>query len=261
MATNLASVMRSSKLLDLDVEEPNCYIFARAKSERAEPIFRPVPVVDAKKCTLCGNCRKVCEFHAIAVLPKEVMVFKELCHGCGACSLLCPEGAITEMDHLMGELITTDGGLLELTYGRLEVGEAAATPLIRRVKQAADESEITIMDCPPGTACTAVESIKGADACILVTEPTPFGMHDLKLALEVSRKLKVPTAVFINKHGLPGPDIAQFCDAHRIPVVGMLPMDRGIAEAYSRGEMIAGKPEYSKIFCELGDWARSGARR
>lgn len=220
-----------------------------------------MPEVDASKCTLCGNCRKVCEFSAIAVLPKEVMVFKELCHGCGACALLCPEGAITEVDHLMGEVITTEGGQLPLTYGRLKVGEAAATPLIRRVKNAAPNAEIVIMDCPPGTSCTAVESIKDADACVLVTEPTPFGMHDLKLALEVTRKLKVPSAVFVNKYGLPGPDIEKFCDAHKIPVVGKLPIDRWIAETYSRGELIADDSRFHTTFTKLRDWALSEGRR
>jgi MinD superfamily P-loop ATPase len=261
VSTNLAAVTEGSALLDLDVEEPNCYIFAKAASERAEGIFRPVPRVDAKKCTLCGNCRKVCEFHAIAVLPKEVMVFDELCHGCGACAMLCPEEAITEVDHLLGEVVRTEGGLLDLTYGRLRVGEAAATPLIRRVKEAAPQKEAVIMDCPPGTACTAVASIKGADACVLVTEPTPFGMHDLRLALEVARKLRVPAAVFINKDGLPGPDIDGFCEAHRVPVVGRLPLDRGIAEVYSRGGMIADDTRFRATFEGLRDWAFKGGRR
>lgn len=220
-----------------------------------------MPRVDAAKCTLCGNCRKVCEFSAIAVLPKEVMVFDELCHGCGACWLLCPEEAISEKEHFMGEVVRTKGGILDLTYGRLKVGEAAATPLIRYVKSAVQDPENIILDCPPGTACTAVESIKGADVCLLVTEPTPFGMHDLKLALEVTRKLKVPAAVFINKHGLPGPDIDEFCKANKIPVVGRLPMDRGIAVAYSRGDLISDDPKYSTVFSRLRDWAFSGVRR
>ena len=248
-------------LVDLDVEEPNCYIFAKAASERAEQVFRPVPKVDASKCTLCGNCRKVCEFHAIAVLPKEVMVFKELCHGCGACVMLCPEDAITEEDHLLGEVIRAEGGVLDLTYGRLKVGEAAATPLIRRVKEAVPERDAVVLDCPPGTACTAVASIKDSDACVLVTEPTPFGMHDLRLALEVTRKLNVPAAVFINKHGLPGPDIEGFCEAHGVPVVGKLPLDRWIAETYSKGDLIAEDPRFHTTFTRLRDWAFEGGRR
>jgi MinD superfamily P-loop ATPase len=257
IATNLAAVTRDAVLADLDVEEPNCYIFARAESERTEEVFRLVPQIDPSKCTLCGNCRKVCEFHAIAVLPREVMVFEELCHGCGACTMFCPDDAVTEKDHLMGEVIRAEGGVLDLIYGRLRVGEAAATPLIRRVKKATPDGPIVIMDCPPGTACTAVESIKGADVCVLVTEPTPFGLHDLKLALEVTRKLKVPVAVFINKHGLPGPDIERFCGAHKVPVVGKLPLDRSIAESYSRGELIAGDPRFRAAFTGLRDWALS----
>ena len=253
--------MEGATLVDLDVEEPNCYIFAKATSEHSEDVFRPVPRVDASTCTLCGNCRKVCEFHAIAVLPREVMVFEELCHGCGACALLCPEGAITEVDHLMGEVITTKGGQLPLIYGRLKVGEAAATPLIRRVKGAAPDAEMVIMDCPPGTACTAVESIKGADVCVLVTEPTPFGMHDLKLALEVTKKLKVPAAVFVNKYGLPGPDIERFCEEHEIPVIGKLPIDRRIAEVYSMGGLIAHDPRFHATFTGLRDWALSEGGR
>jgi len=259
VATNLAAVTPEATLVDLDVEEPNCYIFTEAGSEHEEKVFRPVPRVDPDRCTLCGNCGKVCEFHAIAVLPKQVMVFDELCHGCGACTMLCPEGAISEVDHLMGEVVTAEGGRLDLVYGRLRVGEAAATPLIRRVKESAKDGHVTIVDCPPGTACTAVESIKGSDLCVLVTEPTPFGMHDLRLALEVTRKLKVPAAVFINKHGLPGPDIEGFCKVHRVPVVGRLPIDRRIAEAYSKGDLIAMDPHYSRIFEALRDLILAGA--
>ena len=253
IATNLAAMTDGSLLVDLDVEEPNCHIFTNAVSESEEPAYRPVPKVDDDLCTLCGRCAEVCEFHAIVVLPKKVMVFDELCHGCGACTMLCPDGAIEERDHLMGAVVRAKGGILNLLYGRLKVGEVSAPSLIRKVKKALPPDTVTIIDCPPGTACTAVESIRGSDICVLVTEPTPFGLHDLKLALNVTKKLDIPTMVFINKEGLPGPDIRKFCESIDMPIAGTLPLDRRIAEIYSKGGLISNFPEYASVFSELRD--------
>ncbi len=261
VATNLAAVTDGSLLVDLDVEEPNCHIFAGATSNSEQAAYRPVPKIDRDKCTLCGNCGKVCEFHAIVVLPKEVMVFEELCHGCGACTMLCPEDAIIEKDHMMGAIVRANGGILNLLYGRLKVGEATATSLIKKVKRAIPGDYVTIIDCPPGTACTAVESIRGADICVLVTEPTPFGIHDLKLALNVTRKLDIPTMVFINKYGLPGPNVRKLCESLDVPVAGTLPLDRRIAEIYSKGGIISDLPEYASVFSELRDCILKEASR
>lgn len=236
-------------LVDLDVEEPNSHLFFVTENETRENAFRKVPFVTKEKCTLCGNCAKVCEFHAIVSLPTETLVFDELCHACGACSRFCPEGAIVERDHPIGEVIRADvPGLRGLTYGKLRVGEASATALVRRVKKEIPTDCLTIIDCPPGTACPAVESMRDSDLCVLVTEPTPFGFHDLKLALAVAKKLRLPHAVFINKAGLPGPDVHEFCAENGISIVGELAFERGIAESYSRGELLASNRRYSSMF-------------
>jgi MinD superfamily P-loop ATPase len=251
VATNLAAVWNGFALADLDVEEPNCYIFQRKARENSEQVHRPVPRVDTDRCTLCGTCGRVCEFHAIAVLPKKVMVFDELCHACGACSRFCPEEAIAEVPHAIGEAIESKGEPFDLVYGRLRVGEATAVPLIREVKRRLRTGQDFLLDCPPGTACTAVESIRGADFCVLVTEPTPFGLHDLKLALKVAENLHVRHGVFINKDGLPGPDIQRFCEENDVPVVGRLPLDRDIAVTYSRGSLLAESRQNVEVFEDL----------
>lgn len=251
VATNLAAVTESSLLVDLDVEEPNCYIFVNGEQE-SEQVCRPVPLIDQSKCTLCGICAEVCQFHAIVALPKTIMTFEELCHGCGACSLFCPEKAISEKGRVMGDVISVrSNGHTKLLYGRMRIGEPAPVPLIRQVKRRIGQDGLTIVDCPPGTACPAVECMRGSDLCVLVTEPTPFGLHDLKLALEVARKLKIPHAVFVNKQGLPGPDIHAFCRLKNVPVVGQLRHDMQIAMDYSDGRLIIEDPEHKEAFESL----------
>jgi len=248
VATNLAAVAGQALLVDLDVEEPNCYIFVEGEQE-SEEVSRPVPAIDDERCTRCGICAEVCEYHAIVALPKTIMTFHELCHGCGACSLFCPERAVTEVGRVTGDVVTVRAdGVHRLVYGRMRVGEPAPVPLIRQVKKRIPGDGLSILDCPPGTACPAVESMRGSDFCVLVTEPTPFGLHDLKLALEVARKLKVPHAVFVNKHGLPGPDIHAFCEAVSVPVVGQLRHDIQIARDYSEGRLITADPEHRRAF-------------
>jgi len=249
VATNLAAVAADAFLVDLDVEEPNCHLFFDGKELSREAVSRRVPFVNEESCTHCGNCAEVCEFHAIVSLPKNVLVFDELCHGCGACSMFCPEDAIEERDHHMGEIIhLSASGLLGLTYGRLRVGEASAATLIKRVKRGMTNNRLTIIDCPPGTACPAVESMRGTDLCVLVTEPTPFGLHDLKLALDVTKKLRLPHVVLLNKAGLPGPDIKKFCADNGLPIVGEIPLQRAIAETYSEGKLLVRDPGFKKLF-------------
>jgi MinD superfamily P-loop ATPase len=249
VATNLAAIAGDALLVDLDVEEPNCHLFFDFKERSRETVNRKVPVIDKEKCNLCGNCAKVCEFHAIASLPKEILVFEELCHGCGACSRFCPEAAIEERDHAIGEIVSgTSKGLRGLIYGDLRIGEATASTLIKRVKKVIPDEGITIVDCPPGTACPAVESMRDSDLCVLVTEPTPFGFHDLKLALAVTKKLGLPHVVLVNKKGLPGPDLNSFCEDSGIPIVAEIPHDRAIARDYSEGRLLISDPVYNQAF-------------
>ncbi len=243
--------MEDALLVDLDVEEPNCYLFQRQPRTVVEKVLRPVPAVDRDRCTLCGKCGEVCEFHAIVPLPKEVMVFSELCHGCGACSELCPEGAIREVGHLVGDVVKSTDDKLDLLFGRLRVGEAMPTYLIREVRGRIPATQHAVLDCPPGTSCSSVESVREADLCLLVAEPTPFGLHDLALAIQMTSKLGVRVAVFINKHGLPGPDIDAYCAKKGVPVIGRLPMDRRIAERYSRGELVSTGDGYRSTFESL----------
>lgn len=240
VATNLAAVAGDATLVDLDVEEPNCHLFFACDEVSRKVVHRKIPFIHVEKCTLCGNCAKVCEFHAIAALPKEIMVFDELCHACGACAMFCPEEAIEERDHAMGEIIHGRAeGIGGLIYGKLRIGEASASTLIKQVKKEIPNNGLTIIDCPPGTACPAVESMRGSDLCVLVTEPTPFGFHDLKLALATADKLRLPHVVLINKQGLPGPDVAGFCGERGIAVVGEIPNSRDIATEYSNGNLLA----------------------
>ncbi len=255
VATNLSAVAEGVLLVDLDVEEPNCHLFFGGEEAARDRAHRPVPVVDSTRCTLCGNCAKVCEFHAIAALPRQVLVFPELCHGCGACSMFCPEEAITEQDHPMGDVVRRENDGRKLLYGELRVGEASAVPLIREVKARID-TDRAIIDCPPGTACPAVESMRGSDICVLVTEPTPFGLHDLKLALAVCRKLRLRCGVFVNKQGIPGPDIRGFCKEHGVPVLGELQFSRKIAERYSMGELLTDDRAFRRVFEDLMDSTR-----
>jgi MinD superfamily P-loop ATPase len=249
VATNLAAVAADALLVDLDVEEPDCYLFFDGKELSREVVSRKVPFVHKGKCTVCGNCAKVCEFHAIVSLPRDILVFDELCHGCGACSRFCPEGAIEERDHPMGEIISLGAnGLRGLTYGRLRVGEASVATLIKRVKRQLPKDGLTIIDCPPGTACPAVESMRDSDLCVLVTEPTPFGFHDLKLALAVTKKLRLPHVVLLNKTGLPGPDVRRFCEENRLQIVGEIPLQREIAGAHSEGRLLVRAPDMKRRF-------------
>jgi MinD superfamily P-loop ATPase len=249
VATNLAAVAKQALLVDLDVEEPNSHLFFQVKEQSESTVSRKVPYIDKEKCTLCGNCAKVCEFHAIASLPGSILVFEELCHGCGACSRFCPEGAIEERDHSIGEIVHSRAeGLRGLIYGRLRIGEAAASNLIKLVKKEIPHDGLTIIDCPPGTACPAVESMRGSDLCVLVTEPTPFGFHDLKLALAATEKLRIQHVVLVNKKGLPGIDIEEFCSRKGIPIVAEIPHARAIAEKYSEGRLLVTEPEHESVF-------------
>lgn len=249
VATNLTAVAKDAYLMDLDVEEPNCHLFFGCEESSREVVSRKVPFIHKELCTFCGKCSQVCEYRAIAVLSKDVLVFDELCRGCGACSMFCPEHAIEERDHPIGEILHARApGIRGLIYGRLSVGEAMATNLIKRVKKACPRDGLVIIDCPPGTACPAVESMRGSDLCVLVTEPTPFGLHDLKLAIDVSKKLKLPHVVLLNKAGLPGPDIKKFCEERNIPIVGEIPIDRKIAETYSEGKLLVSQPELRSLF-------------
>ncbi len=248
VATNLALTAGKAMLMDLDVEEPNDSLFIKPEYTGEKEVNMLVPIVDQDKCTNCGICAQVCEFNAIAVLGKKTMTFHELCHGCGLCAYACPEKAITEVPHPLGVIRFGKAGNIEFVEGVLNIGEPMATPLIRQTKKEA-KGDMVIMDAPPGTSCPVIESIHGSDFCILVTEPTPFGLWDLKLAVGVVRDLKVPFGVIINRYGIGDDGVERYCEEEGIEILAKIPMDRRIAEAYSKGiPMVEALPEMKKVF-------------
>jgi MinD superfamily P-loop ATPase len=240
------------QLLDCDVEEPNANIFLHLAVSESQYVHIPIPKVDETKCTYCGKCAEVCAYNAIAVIKEKVLIFPELCHGCGACSYLCPESAITEEGREVGIVERGDSGDLELIQGKLNVGEAMAPPVIREVKKYIKTANIIIIDVPPGTSCPVIEAAKDSDFCLLVTEPTPFGLNDLSLAVEMIRKLGIPCGVVINRVGVGDEEVEQYCHREGIPVLLRIPLDRKIALLYSKGiPLIEGMPEWRDEFLRL----------
>jgi len=252
IAVNLALSLGNVQFLDLDVEEPNAYIFLKPKITHAQSMSVLIPKVDEKKCTYCGKCAKFCNYNAIAVVKEKVLFFPELCHNCGGCSIVCPEGAIKDVPWQKGVVKEGLAGSINFIYGELDVGEAVSPPLIRAVKKAANTNQTTIIDVSPGTSCPAVEATKDSDFCILVTEPTPFGLNDLTLAVEVVRKLKIPFGVVINRADVGDKKVDEYCEREKIPVLMRIPMDEEIAIAYSKGiPIIEIKPKYKEDFIAL----------
>jgi MinD superfamily P-loop ATPase len=255
VATSLAlSLIDSYKvqLLDCDVEEPNSNILLRLDVKSSQPVYVPIPKVDETKCTYCGKCAEVCAYNAIAVIKDKVLVFPELCHGCGACSYLCPESAIAEEGREIGVVERGNSGNLELVQGRLAIGEAMAPPVIRDVKKYIDPANVVIIDVPPGTSCPVVEAVEGSDFCLLVTEPTPFGLNDLSLAVEVVRKLGMPCGVVVNRVGIGGEEVEKYCNQEGIPILLRIPLDRNIAMLYSQGiPLVEGIPHWREDFLGL----------
>jgi len=228
-------------LTDLDVEEPNSGVFIKGSQVNKETKFRQIPEINFDKCTYCGRCRDVCRFNAIATLPENVLVFPELCHSCNACVGLCPEDAMRMKDHPMGELVESVQDNLKFVESTLNIGEQQAVPLISQTIEYTenyDSDALFIYDSPPGTSCPMIESVKDADFVILVSEPTPFGLHDLKLSVETMQKLGKTFGVVSNRDGI-GPDIiGEYCEAEQVLLLGRIPDSREIATLYSRGKSI-----------------------
>jgi len=265
IAVNLALSINNVQFLDCDVEEPNAYIFLKPKINRQEKAFILVPEIDNSKCVYCGICAKVCVYNAIAVLPSKeekkgtTLVFAHLCHGCGACSALCPEKAIKEVNREIGVVESGNCGKIEFVHGKLNIGEAMSPPLIRQVKEHINPKKTVIIDAPPGTSCPVVTSVKGSNFCVLVTEPTPFGLNDLILAVEVLRKIKISFGVVINRSDLGNNKTEEYCEQKNIPVLMRIPFKKGIAMAYSKGEpIVKAFPEYKKDFLEFFNTIRNG---
>jgi MinD superfamily P-loop ATPase len=253
VATNLARALDGNiQFLDCDVEEPNAHIFLRPNITEKEVVSTPVPVIDDAQCDYCGVCAQICVYNALAVLTSSVLVFPHLCHGCGGCRLLCPQNAITETDREIGIVEVGTSGSLQFVQGTLNVGEVMSPPVIRAVKERIDSHKIAIIDAPPGTSCPVIEAIKGSDFCLLVAEPTPFGLHDLILAVEVVRKLNIPCGVVINRADIGDDKVAAYCSEVRIPILMRIPFDRRIATMYSNGTLlITDRTEYIEQFRKM----------
>jgi MinD superfamily P-loop ATPase len=281
-STGLPSTVPSTSLragllfLDCDVEEPNAHLFLKPTIERREEVGILIPEVDYDKCTFCGRCAEVCAYHALAVVKQNVLVFPELCHGCGSCTLNCPEEAIHEVLNVTGvieegqalrpssgqAMVNTQSPTpnsqslsIRFAHGILNIGEAMAVPVIRELKKRIGENSdrVVILDASPGTSCPVVETMRGADFVLMVTEPTPFGLHDLRLAVEVARdELGLPVGVVINRDGVGDRGVEDYCAAEGIPILMRIPLDRRIAEAYSEGmPLVEALPEYRAKFKQL----------
>ena len=265
VAVNLATILSdrgSVELLDCDVEAPNAHLFLDPTIERQADVALPVPVVDDQKCTGCGVCVEACEFNAIGSIGSGVLVFPELCHGCGACWKLCPEDAIAKGERKVGSVGSGHARAIAFHHGWLRVGEALSPPVVKAVKDLARGADFTIFDAPPGTSCPVVETVRGVDAVVLVTEPTPFGLHDLELAAEMVKALGLSASVVINKVGIGDGAVEEFCASRSLPILLRLPFDRRIAEAYSRGKLLVEAiPELRADFERFADHLVEHARR
>ncbi|MDD5562044.1 MAG: ATP-binding protein [Candidatus Omnitrophica bacterium] len=258
VAVNLALSLKNIQLLDCDVEEPNAHLFIKPRIRKEEKAYISVPEVDETKCNYCGKCREVCAYHAIAVLSESngkkgsVLIFSHLCHGCGACSLLCPQGAIKEVNKDIGVIEIGEKGDMQFVHGRLNIGEAMSPPLIRQVKEYINPTRTVIIDAPPGTSCPVITVVKGSDFCVLVTEPTPFGLNDLILAVEVLRKIQIPFGVVVNRSDIGDGKVESYCKQENIPVLMKIPFSREIAVSYSEGTPIIKKDvSYQDKFINL----------
>lgn len=255
LSTNLAYILaeqyKNVSLIDCDVEEPNCHIFLKPTFNVSQPVFIDVPKINTEKCVKCGKCAEVCQYNALAFVKERVIVFSELCHGCGSCSLICPSMAITETGREVGIIESGNSYGFNFIHGKSRIGEAMSPPLIKSVKEHADKKgfNLQILDCPPGTSCPVISAVNDVDFVIMVTEPTPFGLYDLKLAVNVMRKMNLPFGVVINRSSENDYLIEDYTNSENIDILTKIHDSRSIAECYSRGELVLEKlPQFKQAF-------------
>jgi MinD superfamily P-loop ATPase len=262
VAVNMALSVGNVQLLDCDVEEPNAHLLLHPKMHKREPVTTPVPSINEKLCDHCGECSKFCQYNALFTSPEKVLVFPELCHSCGGCAMVCPKNAISWKQNRIGVLNFGSLRDLALVYGELEVGEPMAVPVIKAVKKQMRKGKNVILDSPPGASCPFVETVRGSDFCVLVTEPTPFGLHDLKIAVQVLKIMAVPFGVVVNRAGLGDRKVYDYCKTEGIRVMMEIPYQRKIAELYSRGiPFTIEMPEWTTKFHELYDEIKEAAKQ
>ncbi|MEA2055280.1 MAG: ATP-binding protein [Candidatus Thermoplasmatota archaeon] len=258
VATNFALSLENVQFIDCDVEEPNANFFLNAKIEKRENVVVAIPEINEGKCNHCGKCSDFCAYNALAVVPTKVLVFPELCHSCGGCELVCPKDAIGWINKTIGtvEYGKVDG--IEFHQGMLNIGEVQAVPVIKELKKKINRDKTVIIDSPPGTSCPVIESIDESDYCILVTEPTPFGVHDLKLAVDVLRHLYIPFGVIINRDGIGDKKVELYCQQEKIPILLKIPHSKEIAQMYSKGtpfikKLSLWRDEFQKLFARINE--------
>ena len=252
VSVNLALSIDNAQLLDCDVEEPNSHLFIKPKIVEKKPVHVLTPKINEKNCDFCKKCSEFCEYNAIVVVPGKIMVFYELCHNCGGCILVCPKKAITEDKKQVGVVEKGYSKNLMFVSGRLSVGEPRPVPVINEVKKEAVKEKNVIVDSPPGTSCPVIASVEGSDFCILVTEPTPFGLYDLRLMVETVKKMGIKFGVVVNKAGIGNKDVYKYCEKEKIPILLEIPYSRKIAELYSQGKtLVEENPEWKEKFSGL----------
>jgi MinD superfamily P-loop ATPase len=243
--------------LDCDVEEPNAHLFLHPELLKTEPVYTLIPLINQELCDYCGECSKFCEYNALFTNSQNVLVFPELCHSCGGCILVCPKKAIAEAKNRIGKINFCVAEDMALVYGELEIGKPMSVPIIKAVKKQIGCSKNVIIDSPPGTSCPFIETVRGSDFCVLVTEPTPFGLHDLKITVQVLRKMMIPFGVVINRAGVGDNKVYDYCQQENIPLLLEIPYQRKIAELYSRGipfsqEMPEWTEKFQKLYSDIG---------
>ena len=256
VAVNLALSADGVQLLDCDVEEPNVHLLMRPRISQEKPVYVSIPRINEELCNYCGKCAEFCEYNALFVSAEKILVFPELCHSCGGCTIICPEHAIAEQKHQIGMVKMGVAGNVDLVSGELRVGEPMPVPVIRGVKRQIDKSKNVILDSPPGTSCPMIETVRGSDFCLLVTEPTPFGLHDLNIAVQVLGGMGIPSGVVVNRAGIGDKEGHDYCRERHIPILLEIPFQRRIAELYSRGipfseEMPEWKERFQTLFDEM----------
>jgi MinD superfamily P-loop ATPase len=256
VAVNMALSIGNVQFLDCDVEEPNAHLLLHPDIRKTEPVYILVPLVNEELCDYCGECSKFCQYNAIFASSEKILVFPELCHSCGGCALVCPKKAISEEKHRIGTLKFGSVGDLTLVYGELGIGEPMAVPVIKEVKRQIEKGKSVVLDSPPGTSCPVIETVRESDFCVLVTEPTPFGLHDLKITVQVLRDMGITFGVVINRAGIGDKKVYEYCKEENIPILMEIPYQRKIAELYSRGvpfslEMPEWKGKFQALFNEI----------
>jgi MinD superfamily P-loop ATPase len=257
VAVNMALSIENIQLLDCDVEEPNVHLLLNPKINEVRPVYGLTPQVNEEICDHCGECAKFCEYNALFVGSDKVLVFPELCHGCGGCIIICPKQAISEKRRQIGTVKIGTAANTEVVYGELEVGEPMPVPVIKEVKKHVDKRKTVIIDSPPGASCPVIESVYQSDYCILVAEPTPFGLHDLEITVQVLEEIKIPFGVIVNRAGIGDKKIYDYCEERAIPILLEIPFERRIAELYSRGipftlEMPEWKESFQQLLNDIG---------